>query len=148
MPDSTRDCFRVADPSSTRTSTKDVVMSEPNDSNASDAASRIDDLVSAIRRALAPDAPSEARASAANACRVILRSLEPAGTRNGAPIAAPASTLAGTPLGTALGALSSIPRDQILEFLVTGLRAVLSQTAPMYRARPAPIPRPKAEAEP
>jgi hypothetical protein len=114
-------------------------MSEPNDSNTSDAANHIDDLVSAIRTALAPDAPSEARTSAANACRVILRGLEPAGMRNGAPIATPASTLAGTPLGAALGALGSIPREQILEFLVTGLRAVLTQTAPVYRGRPAPV---------
>ena len=126
-------------------------MSEPNDNNAPDPASRIDDLVSSIRSALGPDASSEARSSAANACRTILRGLEPAAMRNGAPAASPASSpasmLAGTPLGTALGALSSIPREQVLQFVVGGLRAFLSPSAPTYRARPATIPRPKAETD-
>lgn len=112
-------------------------MSDSNDSNASDAASRVDDLVSAIRTALASDASSEARASGASAARAILRGLEPSPTRNGAPSSSPTSMLAGTPLGAALGALSSIPREQILEFIVSGVRAVLGQGSPTYR--PAPL---------
>ena len=111
-------------------------MSDPNDNHSPDAASRNDDLISAILTALAPDASPEARASGLGACRAILRSLEPPPTRNGAPGSSPASMLAGTPLGTALGALSSIPREQILGFLVGGLRAMLGQGAPNYRAAP------------
>lgn len=111
-------------------------MSDSNDTNADDPASRNDELVSAIRAALAPDASSEARTSAAHACRAILRGLDPAPSRNAAPSTSTASVLAGTPLGNALNAISSIPREQVLGFLVTGLRAVLSQNAPTYRARP------------
>jgi len=111
-------------------------MSDSNDTNTGDPASRNDELVAAIRAALAPDASSEARTSAAHACRAILRGLDPAPSRTPAPSASAVSMLAGTPLGNALNALSSIPREQVLGFLVTGLRAVLSQNAPTYRARP------------
>ena len=111
-------------------------MSDPSDNNNSDAASRIDDLVSAIRNALAADATHEAKANAATACRVILRGLEPAPVRNGAPSSSLAGMLAGTPIGAALGAVGSMPREQILEFIVNGLRSVLSHSAPTYHARP------------
>lgn len=116
-------------------------MSDSNDNNSSDAASRNDELISAIRTALASDASPEVRASGASACRAILRGLEPAQTRNAASANSPAPALAGTPLGAALGAFSSIPREQILEFLVSGLRAVLGHgSPPTYR--PAPVHRP------
>lgn len=111
-------------------------MSESNDNNSSAAASSNDDLVSSIRAALAPEASSEARTSAAHACRTILRGLEPAPARNGSPGASPAAMLAGTPLGNALGALSSLPRDQVLQLLLTGMRALLGQGSPTYRAAP------------
>jgi hypothetical protein len=110
-------------------------MSDPNDNHSPDAASRNDDLIAAILTALAPDASPEARASGLGACRAILRGLEPPPARNGAP-GSPASMLAGTPLGAALGALSSVPREQILELLVSGVRAMLGQGAPTYRAAP------------
>ncbi|MEO7732087.1 MAG: hypothetical protein ABIY55_14025 [Kofleriaceae bacterium] len=120
-------------------------MSESSENNADDS-SRNGDLLAAIRAALVPDAPSEARTTAANACRAILRGLEPTPARNGAPAAAPASPfagtplagtpLAGTPLGNALGVLGSLPREQVLQFLVTGMRALLGQGSPTYRAAP------------
>lgn len=113
-------------------------MSESNDTKADDPVSRNEELVSAIRAALAPDASSEVRATAAHACRAILRGIEPAPSRSTAPNTSAASALAGTPLENALNALSSIPREQVLGFLVTGLRAVLSQNAPTYRPRPTP----------
>lgn len=116
-------------------------MSDPNDNSTPDVASRNDELMAAIRTALAADASPEARATGASACRAILRGLEPAQPRNAAPPSSPASMLAGTPLGAALGALNSIPREQILEYLVSGLRAVLGQgSPPTYR--PAPVHRP------
>lgn len=120
-------------------------MSDPNDNHASDATSRSEDLVSVIRAALASDASPEARSSGAGACRAILRGLEPAPTRNGVPPSSSASMLAGTPLGAALGAISAIPREQILELVVTGLRAIMSQSAPTYHARPAPTASPAAK---
>jgi hypothetical protein len=120
-------------------------MSDLNDNNTSDAASRTDELVSAIRTALASDASPEVRATGASACRAILRGLEPAQVRNAAPPSSTsspaASMLAGTPLGAALGALNSIPREQILELIASGLRAVLGHgSPPTYR--PAPVQRP------
>ena len=108
-------------------------MSESNDNNSSDTGSN-DDLVSAIRAALAPDASSEARMGAVHACRAILRGLEPAPARNSAPGGSP--VLAGTALGNALGALSSLPRDQVLQILVTGMRSLLGHGAPIYRTAP------------
>jgi hypothetical protein len=115
-------------------------MSDPNDNQPSDAANPADELVLAIRNALASDASPEMRAGGASACRAILRGLEPSPHRNGAPASSPAATLAGTPLGAALGAFSSIPREQILELVVSGLRSVLGQGAPPTY-RPAPLPR-------
>lgn len=113
-------------------------MSDPNDNNTSDAASRTDELVSAIRTALASEASPEARVTGASACRAILRGLEPAQVRNAVPPSSPAaSMLAGTPLGAALGALNSIPREQILEFIVSGVRAMLGQgSPPTYQSAP------------
>jgi len=110
-------------------------MSEPNDNNAAGATSRADDLLSAIRAALTADASDEDKAGAVSAARAILRGLEPQ-ARNGAMASSAPSALAGTPLGAALGAISSIPREQLLEFLVSGLRSILSPGAPAYRARP------------
>jgi hypothetical protein len=122
-------------------------MSTPNDNNTPDAAARLEELVAAIRAALASDASPETRSTGASACRTILRGLEPAPPRNGAPPSSPASTFAGTPLGAALGALSSVPREQMLEFVVSGLRAVLGQgSSPTYR--PAPIAGPRERNEP
>src|SRR5262245_55770356 len=113
-------------------------MSDSNDNNTSDAASRTDELVTAIRMTLASDPSPEVRATGASACRAILRGLEPAQVRNAAPPSSPAaSMLAGTPLGAALGALNSIPREQILEFIASGLRTVLGQASPpTYRSAP------------
>lgn len=115
-------------------------MSDLNDNNTSDAASRTDALISAIRAALDSDASPAARSTGADACRAILRGLEPLPQRNGTvPPGTPAPT-AGTPLGAALSALGSIPREQILDFLVTGLRALMSQGAPTYHVRSRPEP--------
>ena len=111
-------------------------MSESNDNNSTDARSSNDDLMSSIRAALAPDASSDARTSAAHACRTLLRSLEPAPARNGSPGASPAAMLAGTPIGNALSALGSLPRDQVLQLLATGMRVLFGQGSPSYRAAP------------
>jgi hypothetical protein len=61
-------------------------------------------------------------------------------TRTGATSNSAAAKLAGTPLGAALGAISSIPREQLLEFLVTGVRALFSQGSPSYRSAPSARP--------
>jgi len=111
-------------------------MSESNDNKSTDTGSSNDDLVSAIRAALGPDASSEARTNAAHACRTILRGLEPTPARNGSPATSPAAMLAGTPIGNALSALGSLPRDQVLQLLATGMRVLFGQGSPSYRAAP------------
>ncbi len=113
-------------------------MSDPND-NPADVAGRADELFAAIRAALAPDASAESKTGAANAARAILRGLDPQ-ARTGAPPSLAASMLAGTPLGAALGAISSLPREQLVEFLVSGVRSIFSHSSPTYRARPATPP--------
>ena len=103
--------------------------------NPPDTAHRLDDLISTIRSALAQDAAADARSAGAIACRAILGVLEPPATRTVSP-AAPSS-----PIGAALGAIGTIPREQLLEFVVGGLRSIFAQgSAPAYRSRPAPAP--------
>jgi len=119
-------------------------MSDVNDSHETPSfPPGIDDLFTSLRSALANDAAPDVRSAGANACRVLLGALDPASLRNAArPPAAPppSSPLSGSPLGAALGALGSIPREQIVEFLVTGLRAFLTPSAPTYHLRPMPVP--------
>jgi hypothetical protein len=100
-----------------------------------DPAQRLDDLFAAIRNALASEAPADARSAGAIACRAILGVLEPPAPRAAVP-AAPSS-----PIGAALGAIGTIPREQLLEFVVGGLRSIFAQSsAPAYRSRPTPMP--------
>jgi hypothetical protein len=118
-------------------------MSDVNDHETPSVPPAIDELLTALRSALANDASPEVRAAGANACRAMLGALDPAALRNAArPPAAPPTSpaLGGSPLGAALGALGSIPREQIVEFLVTGLRAFLAPNAPTYHLRPMPVP--------
>lgn len=98
-------------------------------------AHRLDDLITAIRSALAQDAAADARSAGAIACRAILSVLEPPAPRAAVP-AAPSS-----PIGAALGAIGSIPREQVLEFVMGGLRSLFAQRAvPAYHSRPKPAP--------
>lgn len=121
-------------------------MSDPNDHAAGDA-SRADELLTAIRAALAADASDEAKEGAVSAARAILRGLEPQ-VRTRGPASSVAAAFAGTPLGAALGAISSVPREQLLELLMNGLRSVLSPGSPPYRARPPSPPSPAGERAP
>ena len=105
-------------------------------------AHRLDDLITAIRSALAQDAAADARSAGASACRAILDVLDPSSrtTTPPAPASPPAPTSPMSPIAAALGAVTSIPREQILEFVVGGLRSMLTQRAPTYLSRPAPSP--------
>jgi hypothetical protein len=108
----------------------------------SDLTQRLDDLFTAIRGALTSEAPADARSAGAIAARAILGALESSSTRSATPTA-PTS-----PFAAALGALGSMPREQLLELVVGGLRSMLTQRAPTYRARPAPTPTRRADSEP
>jgi hypothetical protein len=106
--------------------------------NATETAHRLDELVTTIRGALAQDAAGDVRSAGALACRAILGVLDPS-SRSTTP--APSSPSSPTsPFTAALGAIGAIPREQILEFIVGGLRSVLTQRGPSYLTRPAPAP--------
>jgi hypothetical protein len=108
----------------------------------SDLTQRLDGLFTAIRGALTSEAPADARSAGAIAARAILGALEPSSTRSATPTA-PTS-----PITAALGAIGSIPREQLLEFVVGGLRSILTHKAPTYHARPVPAPTRRTDSEP
>jgi len=101
-----------------------------------DKAGPLDDLISSIRTAVAPDASAEARAVGATACRSILAALE---AKSGQPLtAAPQTATAATsPLAAMLAQLAAMPREQMLEFITNFLRTKLPQGAqPQVAAGP------------
>jgi hypothetical protein len=118
------------------------VTDTQDNSKPSDLTHRLDDLFTAIRGALTSEAAADARSAGAIAARAILGALEPLSARSAT---APAPT---SPITAALGAIGSIPREQLLAFVVGGLRSMLSQKPPTYHARPAPAPPRRADGEP
>ena len=96
----------------------------------------LDDLIAAIRTAVAPGASAEARAVGATACGAILTALE---AKAGQPLAAAplAATLATSPLAAILTQLAAMPREQMLEFITSFLRSKLPPgTQPPVTAGP------------
>ena len=108
----------------------------------SDVTQRLDGLFTAIRGALTSEAPADARSAGAIAARAILGALEPSSTRSGT------ATAPTSPITAALGAIGSISREQLLELVVGGLRSMLAQKPPTYRARPVPAPIRRTDGEP
>jgi len=92
----------------------------------------LDDLIAAIRTAVAPGASAEARTVGATACRAILTGLE---AKAGQPLtAAPPAT---SPLAAMLTQLAAMPREQMLEFITSFLRSKLPPGAqPQVTAGP------------
>jgi hypothetical protein len=80
-------------------------MPSSNDDHAPDAAGHLEDLFTTIRNGLAPTASAEVKTTGAQACRVILRRLEPMPSQS-APASSPAAVFtgafAGTPIGEAI----------------------------------------------
>lgn len=116
---------------------------KPNPPNG---AARLDELLTTIRDALAPDAAADARATGATACRAILGVLDPTSRASTPSAAALPSTLAPStpqpstsslPIASLLGAIGQIPREQLVE-VIGGLRWLLGQQGPAYLTRPAP----------
>lgn len=111
--------------------------------------SRLEELLTRIRGALAQDAGPDERSAGAIACRAILGVLDPA-SRPGAPFipiptAAPAASstepstsgASRSPIAALMGAIGLVPRDQLLD-AIGGLRWLLGQPAPAYLTRPPP----------
>jgi hypothetical protein len=131
---------------------------------------QLDELLTTIRAACAPDAGADVRSAGSIACRAILGVLDPTSLL-GSPTAAspprastpatptsPIATLLGafgqmspstasaptSPIAGLMGAISQIPREQLLD-LVGGLRWLLGQPGPAYLTRPVASPPPSAE---
>ncbi|HEU0029886.1 MAG TPA: hypothetical protein VFQ53_04580 [Kofleriaceae bacterium] len=108
----------------------------------------MEDLIESIRLAIAPDATDEARAEGATACRSILSALE---AKPGEPLATPAvPAMATVPspeaVASIVGALRSVPPEQLLDLAIARLRAALppGQAAPAVQPvkfQLVPIPR-------
>jgi hypothetical protein len=81
----------------------------------------MDALLEAIRGSLQTDAPPEARAAGAQACRTILTALE---STAGQPMTA-APTAPPTTVAAVVGALRGVPPEQLLDLAIAKLRAAL-----------------------
>ena len=104
----------------------------PSSPDLADKARPLDDLIASIRAAVVPGVSTEARAVGAAACRAILTALE---TQVGQPLAAataaPTSPTSPTsPLAGMLSHLAAMPREQLIEFLLSRLRSALPPGAP------------------
>ena len=83
------------------------------------------DLIEAIRAAVAPDAPAEARIAGIDACRTILAAL---GATPGEPMLATAAP-APSPIAAIVAGLRSVPPDRLLDLAIAKLRAALPSDA-------------------
>lgn len=107
----------------------------PPDAAPPDAAPPLAALMAAIRAAVAPGAPPDARAAGAVACRSILTVLE---AKPGQPLGSPTATAPSTasPIASLfsqpgfLSKLAAMPRDQLLELIkqATGALQPRAQT--------------------
>lgn len=86
----------------------------------------LDNLIASIRAAVAPNASAEVRAVGATACRSILTALE---AQAGQPLAS-APSAPTSPLAGILSAFASMPREQLLEAVISRLRTALPPGTP------------------
>jgi hypothetical protein len=80
----------------------------------------VENLVEAIRAAVAPDASDATRVAGAQACRTILAALEP---QPEVPVCAPSAPA--DQIGQLLGVMRGIPAEQLLDLAIARLRAAL-----------------------
>lgn len=95
----------------------------------------MEDVINAIRAAVAPDATADAKSAGIAACHAVLAALDatpgqPIGT---APIPA-------TPVAAIVGALRGMPPDQLLDLAIAKLRAALPADAQVVPVKPVAIP--------
>jgi hypothetical protein len=81
----------------------------------------MEDVIEAIRAAMAPDATSEAKTAGIAACRAILGALEAA---PGQPLIAASPTPA-SPIAAFVGSLRGVPVEQLLDLAIARLRGAL-----------------------
>lgn len=93
----------------------------------------MDNVIDAIRAAVAPDASPEAKAAGIAACRAIVAALEGTQAQSFAPVA-PAS-----PVAALVGALRGVPPEQLLDLAIAKLRAALPAGTEVAPVRPIKI---------
>ncbi len=92
----------------------------------------MNELVEAIRIALAPEVTPEARVAGATACRTILAALEAKpGEPLGAAVPAPI-----TPATAIAAAIRGMPVDQLLDLAIARVRAALPADAAIAPVQP------------
>ena len=98
----------------------------------------MDDLIDAIRAAVATGASDEVRTAGASACRTILAALE---ATPGQPMAAPDAPSVPAPLAAVVAALRGMPPEQLLDTAIARLKAALpdAQMSPPVRFHLVPI---------
>lgn len=93
----------------------------------------MEQLLEAIRAATAADATDEAKAAGATACRTLLAALE---AKAGEPLAAPVA--AGNAVQAIVGALKTMPPEQLMDLAIARLKAALpagTEVAPVTPLR-------------
>jgi len=92
----------------------------------------MENVIEAVRGALAPDATPEAKAAGVAACRAILAALE--ATPGQSFAAVPAS-----PAGAIAGMLRGMPPEQLLDLAIAKLRAALPPGTEVAAPKPMAI---------
>jgi hypothetical protein len=95
----------------------------------------MEDVINAIRAAIAPDATPEAKSAGIAACRAVLGALN---ATPGQPIAA--APVPATPVAAIVGALRGMPADQLLDLAIAKLRAALPAGSEVAPVKPVAIP--------
>lgn len=90
----------------------------------------MENVIEAIRAAIAPDATAEAKNAGVAACRAIITALD---ANPGEPLAAP--VVPSSPVVAMVAALRGVPVDQLLDLAIARLRSALpaGAEAPRYR---------------
>lgn len=98
----------------------------------------MDQLLEAIRAAIAADSTDEVKAAGASACRTILTALE---AKAGEPMVHPAMLASSSnPIEAIASAVRGMPVEQLLDVAIARLRAALPQDANTPALRPLAIP--------
>ena len=95
----------------------------------------MDQLIEAIRAAVAPNASDETKAAGASACRTILSAFE---AKAGEPLAA--APQPANPMQVVVSALRGMPPEQLLDLAIARLRAALPQGTEVQPVKPLTIP--------
>jgi hypothetical protein len=94
----------------------------------------MDELVEAIRAAVAPEAPNDIRTAGAAACRTILTALDSSqGPAMTEAAVAPSQT---SKIANAVAMLRNVPADQLLDLAIAKLRAALPAGTEVAPAQP------------